>query len=675
MKLVDLAPFKPSSKAENIQLQPPYQHSQIHADQQIRLFTFSKTSNSTIISISITDYFLRDKNLPQFNCISYTWNGTCRSSPIYTSSGFLNVTRNLWDALRRLKKKRRYKSLTFWADQICVNQERGSDAEAEKAQQVLLMGKIFRKAESVICWLGEEDEFTQEAYNILNGWARVGEDGKLRDRLAKELTDDVLRRKQTKEGLGPIARLFSRPWWKRIWILQEIYVPRDPVVVCGSFAIGWERLSNAFLNLTETFFGTLAAEALGDDFQYALKMFVLYRSQKSGRIQLSTLLEHSAIRKATDQRDLVYGLLGIAQQQGFQYPKPDYDDNVKSWHVFMRYTRAIIARENSLQVLNYNKKGFSKQVPTWAFYPQDISRDKPVLLLPKQREAYEKQGAAGATEVVLGRPSSSIYSTELELFGIQVGQIRDVIDLKEFIHRIEQPDFRWSMIDKWLGQVARALRSSQNYSWTNESVKTAIVRTLLANDLCVGCPQPRLRYDNEAEKLHHSFYRTGGVSVADSGMETMSGAEQCGYNKDPSWSGKDLLALAQQNFVFGSDTSRKQSKTSKEAAVVRWLEPLIMDMFIRRLESNATDRRLAITRDGQICLVPHVTQRGDAVCVLLGGFYPFILRGGGPGKYNLLGPAFVHGLMDGWAVKAYEDRRQRYPEHDPKEGLTSFCLV
>lgn len=63
-------------------------------------------------------------------------------------------------------------------------------------------------------------------------------------------------------------------------------------------------------------------------------------------------------------------------------------------------------------------------------------------------------------------------------------------------------------------------------------------------------------------------------------------------------------------------------------------------------------RKLAITEKGYIGLVPAETERGDLVCVLYGGQMPFILRAiEGSEKYELIGEAYVHGIMDGEALR------------------------
>jgi hypothetical protein len=66
-------------------------------------------------------------------------------------------------------------------------------------------------------------------------------------------------------------------------------------------------------------------------------------------------------------------------------------------------------------------------------------------------------------------------------------------------------------------------------------------------------------------------------------------------------------------------------------------------------------RRFFATTTGSMGLGPGSMQAGDLVVVLRGGSLPFILREF-DGDYQLIGPAYVHGIMDGEAVQNWKDR-------------------
>lgn len=62
-------------------------------------------------------------------------------------------------------------------------------------------------------------------------------------------------------------------------------------------------------------------------------------------------------------------------------------------------------------------------------------------------------------------------------------------------------------------------------------------------------------------------------------------------------------------------------------------------------------RRFAVTEGGYYLLGADVMQQGDVVVVLYGGRTPFMLRPRGDGRWMLLGECYMHGIMDGEALK------------------------
>lgn len=90
--------------------------------------------------------------------------------------------------------------------------------------------------------------------------------------------------------------------------------------------------------------------------------------------------------------------------------------------------------------------------------------------------------------------------------------------------------------------------------------------------------------------------------------------------------------------------------------------------YLRRVDTVTLKRCIFSSRsrmtDGETLfgLAPEMTKRHDLVCILFGCSVPVILReitGGGEdtkGKYELIGEAYVHGKMQGEAVKEWKKR-------------------
>ena len=65
-------------------------------------------------------------------------------------------------------------------------------------------------------------------------------------------------------------------------------------------------------------------------------------------------------------------------------------------------------------------------------------------------------------------------------------------------------------------------------------------------------------------------------------------------------------------------------------------------------------REFFVTAAGRVGLGPRAMQPGDLVAILRGGDTPFITRSTDD-VYVLLAPAYVHGVMDGEAVREWMD--------------------
>lgn len=118
---------------------------------QIRILRVLPGDHGDPIRCTLRAAYLGDD--PDYEALSYTWgdlNGS-RSS-ISVDGQVVPVTLNLKAALRRLRQPANHRDL--WIDALCINQA----DEQEKSHQVRLMGLIFSKASQAIMWLGDYAE-------------------------------------------------------------------------------------------------------------------------------------------------------------------------------------------------------------------------------------------------------------------------------------------------------------------------------------------------------------------------------------------------------------------------------------------------------------------------------------------------------------------------------------
>ncbi|PMD34326.1 HET-domain-containing protein, partial [Hyaloscypha variabilis F] len=131
----------------------------------------------------------------KYEALSYSW-GTPDSFDlkIWVNDCHFAVRQNLYCALTALRTTGdRY----LWIDALCINQ----DDSNEKGHQVGMMDLIYEKAEQVLVWLGCRNKNPRG----FDEWVHFRPFFRLKW---------VAHWKQ-------LAEIFTVPYWKRLWIVQE----------------------------------------------------------------------------------------------------------------------------------------------------------------------------------------------------------------------------------------------------------------------------------------------------------------------------------------------------------------------------------------------------------------------------------------------------------------------
>ncbi|KAJ8114391.1 hypothetical protein ONZ43_g4912 [Nemania bipapillata] len=159
-------------------------------------------------------------NTLEFTALSYTWGDPKIRKPISVGGQTLEVTINLFDALRHLRSLQ--KTRTLWVDAVCINQE---DLE-ERSKQVLRMRDIYTCAKTVEVWLGPADDDDFAAMELVRKLGAIVSDPE--ESLAKGFYNeyqqaflDTFESAEPKE-VRALCQLFKRPWWTRVWVVQEL---------------------------------------------------------------------------------------------------------------------------------------------------------------------------------------------------------------------------------------------------------------------------------------------------------------------------------------------------------------------------------------------------------------------------------------------------------------------
>lgn len=155
----------------------------------------------------------------RYEALSYFWGDANTTENIFVNGEIIAITTNLAAALRALRHPQHDR--TLWIDAICINQ---GDLD-EKASQVALMRNIYTNCSKTTAWLGPSDKSSQKVFQGI----------KLKDRVYK----------------GALLALLARPWFRRVWVIQEISYATTITVQCGPDTIEWDDLIKALSTLSE----------------------------------------------------------------------------------------------------------------------------------------------------------------------------------------------------------------------------------------------------------------------------------------------------------------------------------------------------------------------------------------------------------------------------------------
>jgi hypothetical protein len=214
----------------------------------------------------------------------------------------LGIGNNLQLALLHLRSP--IHILTIWVDAICINQA----DKIERNHQVSMMAFVYTRATKVVAWLGTK------AYPPMNGLFRsmslewkAGQT----QHLGAFLEGQNKLRCSLKPDQGTFARMMDSTYWKRMWIVQEVCLPRLLLIMYGSDIWTheefreWEYLPLAHpeTRLTQPPHGYSNA---------ALRLLETRDRRHTNVMRLENLIEVFANNDCSELRDRIYGVVGCA---------------------------------------------------------------------------------------------------------------------------------------------------------------------------------------------------------------------------------------------------------------------------------------------------------------------------------------------------------------------------
>ena len=152
----------------------------------------------------------------------------------------INIAKNLNSALRHLRRENASRGL--WVDALCIKQ----DEIADKNCFIPIMHKIYSTAEGTIVWLGEASTDSDDAISILEDAASRASHLASGASQRSMTTADILREAHNETDTKTwkaLANFGLRPWWSRVWVMQEIASSKKFITVqCGRRTTNWYKL-------------------------------------------------------------------------------------------------------------------------------------------------------------------------------------------------------------------------------------------------------------------------------------------------------------------------------------------------------------------------------------------------------------------------------------------------
>jgi len=282
-----------------------FKYQPLEQSDKIRLLVLQPGSGTSPIECSLLHKTLGTQ---PYEALSYEWKDASDCDPMIVVDGCdVRVRKNLRDALLqiRLVEENRY----LWIDALCINQ---ADV-CERNKQVQKMGKIYKGARSVISWLGLASNNSDLAMEKLES---VGEFMEGHDAKLFSLVDSF-----QNIQCQAILALCQRSYWQRAWILQEVFLARKLVVHCGDKSSSIVALDNSLCCL-----GRVREYDKGIVSSAAFEHVLARRAPPQMNV-LSRWVNVSLSQNyvATEPRDIIYAMLGIASDCQDGELLPDYE--------------------------------------------------------------------------------------------------------------------------------------------------------------------------------------------------------------------------------------------------------------------------------------------------------------------------------------------------------------
>ncbi|KAH7412582.1 heterokaryon incompatibility protein-domain-containing protein [Cadophora sp. MPI-SDFR-AT-0126] len=609
IRLIDVLP-EPSYRSMH---SPLHKH---HGDQAL-------PQSSNPVSCTLSHVAL--ESAPPYTALSYSWGDTAQSVGILVNGATVMATLNLEAALRHLRLPD--KPRTLWVDSLCIDQNN----DVEKSEQLEQMPQIYVQALSVVAWLGPAERNSDAALNWIQEYGGrsldlgIGTKPDLQLRylmdLLKANRKDLVDARLTKfaaeiqddlspdnlenaETITALSAFFKRPYWSRVWVIQELSSASSLTFMCGNRTVEDDHLNHAarllrnfghWQHLQRTLDAPLAHSSKGSvnsvDTRHPI---ILMKSRRAAEpFPLMYLIRAFWHFQATDPRDKVFALLGIAKDAVDLALHPDYGKSCKE--VYSDLARTLI-RNGYIEILSLCE--FPKQIDGLPSWVHDWSAKS--YRSPLQERSLDRR-ARPITSMLEPKFSASGTNKTTSLAGQHTTSWEMPLVLRAtFLGEVQQVGMSWDIdaFGRWLHDLQTLSSLIPDTSSTGGRAH-AVWRTAVADqEIRKGIGKPRLS-EEKVRSIHESL-------------------------KDA-----DISLMDGQSFLRVS-----------------------LADYCEQLRVVAQGRRPLLVSGNYLGIGPSETEKGDLAFIVLGADTPYILRRCSQDRtLRLIGEAYIHGVMDGEAME------------------------
>jgi hypothetical protein len=666
----------------------PYSYSHL-GPREIRLLQILPSDDEPRCSIAHHNL----DTAPSYKALSYVWGDPTPCRALTLNHGHFSIALNLDSALRCLHPTE--VGSLIWIDAICINQ----NDNTEKGSQVKMMGEIYRLATQVIVWLGTRSEDSDasedwplpiedgsnramdDAVNhygkfafeaglsdlpgqLIQTWPDVGDEpGHLKTRKKiQELMEAATKADSGDEGCkfprAAFASLTQRAYFHRAWVKQEITLASDPIVVCGD-----RKAPAAYLHAAIRFYALwISWEML--EFQRGKMTRIpgpwsptelLWMFTKGGiKTVLSRLAEQRASPAAASMLD------GYWKCSHGQFVNSSHSQTLL-YHLKKSYVgagpllRATYASDRIFSLL-----ALSSDTEQLGIRP-DYSLPVNDLYIKLARALIQQ----GNTDILaFCRPSTPLLRTITRKGNVDFlffSRPRDT-RLPSWV-----PDWSVPIRSSWSDNGTTSLfRASGEHSTSNLqtlnhpdtiSASIGLYGIQVATLQETGSPWLGGMHDSFDHKKAETLFRQIDAFLGTSSALT----RYCEMQRvQAQW----RIPIADKESHPSSRFWRRATEQSRiEYKEIRKTDEPVDHLSYAQMMYYTFDARPFLAEGGFVGLCPMEAKAGDIVAVLLGGNVPFVLRKRGEGGYEVVGEAYVHGIMDGEVL-----------EDNFKEDLETFHL-